>query len=66
MRTPVPTHAPAPSDQQQELAERLASLLVAEWKARHPQVPQDQQIVNLTVGSPSGLNHSDHDGGDER
>ena len=41
----------------EDLADRLAELLVAEYRRRHPQ--RNQQDLPTTVGSPSGLNHAE-------
>lgn len=54
MRTPVPQTPADPRELVDAIAESLADVLVAEWKARHSQ--QD----------PAGPNHEGINGGGER
>lgn len=57
MRTPQPTQSPITQRElTEQLADGLAALLVAEFRARHPEYFQQDRVP--TVVSPSGLNHT--------
>jgi len=58
VRTPVLIHTSRQDpDRTEALADALAELLVSEYRRRHPQHNQQDQVS--TVASPRGINHAD-------